>query len=342
MVKCFSEAKWTTCAVLSALLAGCAGASPFGSRPNDAFSTANGFDDPSRQPYSQLAQAFPQQNVVPPNSLAGAPPERSPSAGNQFLTSMQKMAGDFANAVTPTPQVIPAADPTSLSAPDHAVGADLNYHAARVYESQGKMHAALALYEKSLQMAPDQQAVLVAYARLLDREGNFGKAESLYHRAIELQPTNALALNDLGMMYARRGKVAEAGTQLNRAIQLKPMNQRYRNNMAIVLIDAGRSEEAFSHLAAVHGEANAHYNLGFLLSQRQMHAAAIHHVNQALTLNPQLEPARQLADQLTRAAPPSSPGGQRYQPVSTSPRNAANYRPDASFSAPSTRPLPPL
>ncbi|MBP89677.1 MAG: hypothetical protein CMJ64_23710 [Planctomycetaceae bacterium] len=338
MVNGFSKAKWISCALLSTALAGCAGGSPFGPAPNDAFSTANGFDDSSREPYSQLAQAFPQQKVVTPNSSVAPPSNRVQASGNQFLTSMHKMAGSFTDAITPNTRVIPASDPTSLSGPHHAAGADLNYHAARVYESQGKTKSAAGLYEKSLQMAPDQASTLVAYARLLDREGNFGKAESLYHRAIAVEPANTVALNDLGMMYARQGRLSDAAANVSRAIQLQPMNQRYRNNMAIVLIDAEHFEEAFNNLAAVHGEANAHYNLAFLLLQRKMHAEAAYHLNQALALNPQLEPARQLA----HSAPPTPLSTQQYLPVSAPPGESGNHPAQTGMPVLQTRPLPPL
>jgi tetratricopeptide (TPR) repeat protein len=255
---------------------------------------------------------------------------------------MQKMAGGFADAVTPSPRVISATDPTSLSAPNHTAGAALNYHAARVYESQGKNQSAIGLYEKALQIDPDLQPALVAYARLLDREGNFAKAESLYQRALQQQPANTIALNDLGMMYARQGRLPDAAAQLNRAIQLQPMNQRYRNNIAIVLIDAGRIDEAYGHLAAVHGEANAHYNLGFLLSERQLNADALQHLNQALALNPNLEPAHQLASQLASTVAPNAPFDPRYQPVSAGPPGNVNYHPQTTIPGPNTRPLPPL
>ena len=67
-------------------LIGCSGtspfATPFAAQPLDAFSTSGGFDDPNRQPYDQLAQAFPQHSLgghggtqmpqqTPSSSIAG-------------------------------------------------------------------------------------------------------------------------------------------------------------------------------------------------------------------------------------------------------------------------------
>lgn len=333
MVDGFQKARRFAFAALTAVLSGCAGGSPFGGGPSDAFSTANGFDDPNRAPYSQLAQAFPEQDVAGPGSQLVSRRQKPGVIG-----SMQRMARSFTDAVTPEPHVIPPDDPTSLASPDPDVTAQLNYHAARVYESQNRIPGAIALYQKSLRADPNATRTLIGYARLLDRQGNFGEAENLYRRALQVEPTNTVALNDLGMMNARQGRLAQAVEVVGAAVQLQPMNQRYRNNMATVLIDSGRVDEAFGHLAAVHGEASAHYNLGVLLSQRQMNAEAIHHVNQALTLNPHLQPARSLAEQLTAAPAGRAINQPAYQPVSVPvPRAQPSMQRPAG-----TRPLPPL
>jgi len=320
-------------AVASVALAGCADNSSFEREPRDAYSTAGGFDDPNRQPYAQLAQAFPQQNVQGPSLT----PDGSTTT-NSFVGSVRKFANNLGNAVTPTPQVVPAADPTSLAGgTQNDAGADLNFHAARLYESRNRPREAAALYEKSLSMKPNHVQTLIAYARLLDREGNLPQAESLYRRAIDVDPTNPLALNDLGMLYARHGMLQLATEAIGLAIQRQPMNQRYRNNMAIVLLDAGRTEEAFGHLATVHGEANAHYNLAFMLSQREMRSEAMYHLDRALVLNPQFSAARQLAQQLAPAQHPALPGGAQYRPAS-----GASATPGSAVGASKLRLLPPL
>lgn len=320
---------------------GCSGTSPFGTQPMDAFSTSNGFDDPDRQPYAQLDQAFPQQNVVGQSSSQMPPQPQQPKARSGWLASLRNTGGAVSEAFSIQPQTIPAVDPTSLANRPGDVGGALNYHAAKVYETDGNIASAMALYQKSLQMTPNDVRTMIGYARLLDRTGNFREAERLYHRAIELEPTNVVALNDLGMIYARQGMLDSAIESLSQSVQLQPENQRYRNNIAIVLIDAGRPDEAFGHLAAVHGEATSHYNLAFLLARRNMNDQAVGHLQQALAMNPQLTPARQLLDSLTVTA------GYAQQTtrlpasnVSGAPTNP-NFAP---YSPPDTprRPLPPL
>ncbi len=323
-------------------LAGCSGTSPFASQPTDAFATTNGFDNPNRKPFDQLAQAFPQQNGFRPDG-GQTPVQPQPSnAERGWWTSLRGTGAAISDAFAVKPQTISAPDPISLASHPGDVGGALNYHAAKVKEAEGNIAGAMALYQKSLQMTPNDVNAMIGYARLLDREGNFREAEKLYHRALELEPANVVALNDLGMIYARQGMSDASLGPLNQAIRLQPANQRYRNNIAIVLIDAGRPDEAFGHLAAVHGESTAHYNLGYLLARRNMNDQAVGHLQQALAMNPQLTPARQLLDSIAAQA-----GYGQQQAMPQPSPNVVGYPVNAA-SAPgwpqarSQRALPPL
>jgi Tfp pilus assembly protein PilF len=260
---------------------------------------------------------------------------------SEWWASLRKTGGAISEALTITPPTIPAPDPTSLANRPGDVGGALNYHAAKVYEADGNIAGAMALYQKSLQMTPNDVRAMIGYARLLDREGNFREAERLYHQALEIEPTNVVALNDLGMVYARQGMFDHALKSLSQAVQMQPTNQRYCNNIAIVLIDAGRSDEAFERLAVVHGEATAHYNLGYLLARRNMNDQAVGHLRQALTMNPRLSPARQLLDNLASSVAYVPPAVAQPSPhVFGYPTNAALV-PELPQNR-SLRPLPPL
>ncbi|MBC8355509.1 MAG: tetratricopeptide repeat protein [Planctomycetes bacterium] len=337
-----SQAIATTLAIAyGCAFVGCAGPSPFDTQPMDAFSTAAGFDAPDRQPYDQLAQAFQQQNTLGPSGSRMPVQTPHPNAASGWMSSWQNAGDAVSRAFTITPATTPAADPTSLANQPGDVGGQLNYHAAKVYETQGNVAGAMELYQKSLNMSPNDVRSMIGYARLLDRHGNFREAERYYLRAVELEPNNVVALNDLGMIYARQGMYDEALTPLNQAVLLQPANQRYCNNIAIVLLDADRTDEAFSHLAAVHGDATAHYNLGYLMSRRNRNSEAAGHLQQALAMNPRLTPARQLLDSL---AAPAGYVQQGLPPVS---RPVYGYPTDANFTivphqTPTARPLPPL
>ena len=257
------------------------------------------------------------------------------------MASLRNTGTAINDAFSIPTRTVPAGDPTSLAGDPGDVGGALNYHAAKVYEDRGNIPGAMALYQKTLHMAPSDTRAMISYARLLDRENNFREAERLYQQALALEPENAVALNDLGMIYAKQGMLDAALVPLGKAVALHPSNQRYCNNRAIVLIDAGRVEEALEQLTRVHGAATAHYNLGYLLARRELNDQAVSHLQQALSLNPQLVPAQQLLASL--------PGPTTYAEQATPPsvQNVSGYPATTTFAPHSvhggpTRPLPPL
>jgi len=281
---------------LAAAITGCAGVSPFdfgSSSPTTADTSAS-----AGQPYAQLVQEFPNQF---PTTTTPSPAAQEPvteSSGDSLLASMRSAGTAVVDALTIKPKVIPAADPVSLSTTASPVGSELHYHAARMSESHGNVQSSIAHYQQALQIAPNDTRALLGYARLLDRQQSYQEAEQLYLRAIEADPSQASARNDLGMLYARAGNLEAARQAVEEAAALQPSNPRYRNNAAIILTDLGRADQAYGHLAAVHPADVAHYNLGFLLAQRQMHELAASHLQEALALNPQLEPARTILTSL--------------------------------------------
>jgi Tfp pilus assembly protein PilF len=256
--------------------------------------------------------------------------------------------GSVKSALTPQPTVIPADDPIRLSTPTTGVGPDLHYQAACLYEGQGNATAAARHYQKALEVQPDDIRSIISYARLCDRQRDFQRADTLYRRALELQPDNTTALNDAGMCYARFGQLQTSVPLLERAVHNQPDNKLYRNNLATVLVEADRVDEAYQHLCAAHGEAVAHYNLGYLLSRKNATERARHHLARALEIDPTLVPAQALLARLDRqfdaisrgdrprTVPPvrPQPGSSQFGSRPPSLRNAA--RPT------SLRTLPPI
>jgi tetratricopeptide (TPR) repeat protein len=256
-----------------------------------------------------MAAATPWQQQAAP----GLPPAAASAfSGSGMLGSFQRARESFVDAMRIQPKVIPAADPVKLDnqpANMNSVAADLHYHAGRMFEAYGSPEVAAAHYRDALSRSPNDAKLLTGYARIQDKLGNVPEADAAYKRAIELNPSDGSAYNDLAMCHARHGNLDVAMGTLQRAINLEPGNRLYRNNLALVLVDAGRQQEAFQHLVVAHGEAIAHYNLGYMLLERKSQDAAAAHFRQALALNPQLNVARQLLDEAERtmsqmASPP--------------------------------------
>ena len=169
-------------------------------------------------------------------------------------------------------------------------------------------------------MWPGNADALRAAARLEDRQGNLPLAESLYQQAVNANPQNAAALNDLGLCLAREGKLEQSLRVIEQAVQMQPDKSLYRNNAATVLVEMRQDQRALAHLAAVHNPAEANFNLGQLLVDRNRSADAGQYFQAALQQNPgmqqaQVALAKLQGNQVAVAAAPSMPVITTPQPV---------------------------
>ena len=86
------------------------------------------------------------------------------------------------------------------------------------------------------------------------------------------------------------------------------MNPLYRTSLARLQVDAGQRDEAVQNLAAVYGEAMAHFQVCVLLNERREPELARQHLRQSLALNPNLPPAREMWERGQLAVGPARPG----------------------------------
>lgn len=212
------------------------------------------------------------------------------------------LLASISSALTIKPKVIPAEDPLSVTGKQGKVDPEVYVSAARLYENQGEFDAAAGQYRKALEVAPKSLPALIGYARLQDRQSKFDEASRLYKKAIAAHPQSATAYNDLGLCQARHGQPEAALEHIQKAIQIEPANKLYRNNAASVLVDMGRSTEAFEHLVLAHGEAVAHYNLGFLLFQRDKTEQANQQFALAVEKDSSLVQAREMLNRTSGVA----------------------------------------
>ncbi len=306
---------------------------------------------------ARLTPARPRaaQTATPQRDLAelinSSNPSNKPSAGSRAAKAVSASMRRAKDALTFSPRVIPAADPTRLDYEAGPIGAEVFISSARVFAQRGDVEKALAQYRKALEAEPGNRTALIGYARLTHRQGNFDEAIQTYKSAIEKNPEDAVALNDLGLCYARQGQLDQAIAMLARAVQSQPESRLYRNNIATVLVEANRVDEALGHLEHVHGRAVAHYNLGVLFQKRGRDQEALAYFAQAAQLDPTLGAARAMMADL-QSAPPLAPGpsparhGNITTPVSGLTRPAADaaystvtprrdWAPSTSYPAPS-------
>jgi Tfp pilus assembly protein PilF len=188
-------------------------------------------------------------------------------------------------------------DPISLNSVAKP-GVDLYVAFARLYEENGRLAEAEQQYKKGLKESPKDLRALLGYARLKDRLGQNEEAVKLYGQAVKAHGDEPSVYNNLAVHYAHQGMLPQAANAMRYAIRLRPREVKYRNNIATVLIQLGRPQEAFVQLCAVHDEAVAHYDLGFLMVRDGQPQAAAHQFSLALRLNPSLAQARQWLDRL--------------------------------------------
>jgi Tfp pilus assembly protein PilF len=244
------------------------------------------------------------------SSVQAAPKSESssPSFGQSISGGFKSGVKKLSDAFTPEPSIKAPDDPVSLSTKARP-SPELYVSMGQLAEQQNKPDNAERRYQEALKLNPKHLGALVAYARFKDRQEQFDEALRLYQQAAKTHPDQAVVFNDLGLCYARHKRLNEALPHLERAVQLKPKEVLYRNNLATVLVELGDVDRAFEHLTAVHDEASAYYNLGYLLQQKGRTNAAVVLFTKALEKNPSMTEARLWLERLGGTPQPPSPQG---------------------------------
>lgn len=204
-------------------------------------------------------------------------------------------AGELLTFTEPVQQ---APDPTALST--KAKPSPRLYVAmARLAEESRQLTAAEDYYKNALSMDPTYLDALLGLGRLNDREGKLEEALSFYQKAAKAHPNEPAVWNHLGLCYARMNRLQDAKAAIEKAIRLAPKEPRYRHNLATVLVRSGDLEGALNQLQAVHDEATACYNLGYLLAKKGDRTAAERYFGRALQLKPDFQEARQWLDAIS-------------------------------------------
>jgi Tfp pilus assembly protein PilF len=286
--------------------------------------------DVGKQKYSGLSQQV--AGDAPSTGMGGS---RQQPKG--MLASFSKSTTAAAAALTGKKAIEPEDDPVSLNKVPKKIGAEVYVGAARLLENTGKFAEAEDKYREALRVAPTDLNAMVGLARLYDRQGQGSKAVEMYQKAGQAHPTSGLVFNDLGLCYRRQRQLDKSMAAFGKAVELVPDNAKYRNNYAAALVDAGKINEAYEQLSATGSAAVAHFNLAYLLQQKGNRPEAVRHLQEAVSIDPSLTPAREMLAQLGTSAPAASPAAE--QPV---PRVAAQTTaPRTADESPAPRATPP-
>jgi len=110
--------------------------------------------------------------------------------------------------------------------------------------------AAIAIYERVLQLDPDHAAAHINLGTLHYNRQDFTAAERHYRSAIEVDPRYALAHFDLGNVLDETGRVAEAIKTYSTALQLAPTYADAHYNLALAYEKLKQPRSALRHWRA--------------------------------------------------------------------------------------------
>jgi len=162
------------------------------------------------------------------------------------------------------------------------------------FESQGNYAKALDSYSRALETEPKNAVALMSTARLYDRQQDTAKSIEFYQKTIQAAPSNADACMELGKVYAKSGDLVSAQQHLRKAVELQPNNKSYRHALAGAMLDAGDATGSMTELAQCESPAMAQYQMAYLHFQRKNINATQQHLGEALKIDPNLKPARDL------------------------------------------------
>jgi tetratricopeptide (TPR) repeat protein len=180
-------------------------------------------------------------------------------------------------------------DPTRL---------DLSY--AQWQEQLGNLPEAQESYKRVLKADPQSVDALLGVARLEQLAGRNESAEQAYLAAAKALPGNPQVLDAVGQFYSANQRWSDAAAALAAATKAAPQDPVYRHHYAVALARAGETGQALAEFTRAVGEAEAHYNVGYVLYEQGRTDLAEREFLQAVALRPDLESAQAMLDEIRR------------------------------------------
>jgi tetratricopeptide (TPR) repeat protein len=171
---------------------------------------------------------------------------------------------------------------------------------AQLQEQSGNVAESRQSYEFVLAENAKSVDAILGLARLDQLAGRTAEAEQGFQKALKLKPNAPQVLDAVGQFYASQEKWDLAVQKLNAAMLAAPDEPNYRYHLAVALARSGDLEGSLPHFAKTIGEAEAHYNIGYILHQQGQLAAAEQQFQQAVLKKPGLHEAQEMLDDIRR------------------------------------------
>jgi tetratricopeptide (TPR) repeat protein len=169
-----------------------------------------------------------------------------------------------------------------------------NYEAHRnlasEFERQGKPDEALRHYEAALRLYPDKRVVHNDLGAFWMKRRDYRRAGDHFRAALEIDPDDPMTHNNLGALLLLLGKPGEAEPHLRAAIRGRPLDAGPLFSLSVACAALGRWDEADESFAA--GEQldpnnpTAHHAYGVTLRDRGRPDHAVPHLEAAASLAP--------------------------------------------------------
>jgi tetratricopeptide (TPR) repeat protein len=174
----------------------------------------------------------------------------------------------------------------SITLFEHTINVTNNNHTAHnnlanALADEGKDEAAIAHYQKALQINPNYIRARYNLGNSLGKLGKLNDAVAHWTEVLCLDPNHADAHNNLGCVLLKQGKFDEAVSHFRQALNLKPNDLAVKNNLARAIEDRQKTEQALNYYT----RANA------LADQSELDAA-VEYYNKAIELKPNFIVAR--------------------------------------------------
>jgi tetratricopeptide (TPR) repeat protein len=111
--------------------------------------------------------------------------------------------------------------------------------------SQNKLEAAIADYNKAIELAPSAPDPYLNRGTALEGQGQYEAAIADYNRVLELDPRDAAGYNNRGNAEAGLGQWEAAVADYRQAADIAPDYAFARANCALALYQTGQREQAF-------------------------------------------------------------------------------------------------
>ena len=167
------------------------------------------------------------------------------------------------------------------------------YIAAPMDEKDAALKKAIATYEVSARIKPDEAQSYIMLSTCNHNAGNTDKSEDYILKAVALSPDDATVNVTAGQIFMQKQDFEAALPYVKKAVELEPSNTKSIRNLAQIYYDTGQLEESIqTYEIAIDKEtdrevkADLYFNLGILYNRAGNLEEAEYNFTNSLDENP--------------------------------------------------------